>query len=451
MHRPRTTCSTAATRGTLALIGVAFVSVAFVIVAFVSVALITVVGFASPASAEPGTVGGTMESVDGDVRTPVEGAEITVELDGEVIGTAVSDADGAWSVPVPDAGTYLVRLDVESLPDGIAPSPDSLTELPDVSVRSGQDKTVRFRLGPGVVSTVSNATKLLDLTVLGLKLGGIIAMSAVGLSLIFGVTQLVNFAHGELVTLGAVAAFFFHASGAGPGWSLLVAAVPAVLIVAAFGGAQEKWLWAPLRRRQSSNIAMLVISIGLSFAIQNIVLVIFGGEPKTYTDYAVQTNRSFLGIETVPKNVAIIVSSLVILGAVGLFLQKTRMGVALRAVADNKDLAESSGIDVSRVILVTWIMGTGLAALGGVYLGLSETIQWNMGFKLVLLIFAAVVLGGLGTAYGAMLGGFVIGLSVELSTFWISNELKNAVALAILIAMLLIRPQGLLGTKERLG
>jgi len=196
---------------------------------------------------------------------------------------------------------------------------------------------------------------------------------------------------------------------------------------------------------------MLVISIGLSFAIRNVILVIFGGEPKTYIDYAVQQEQAFLGIETVPKNVFIILSSLVILGAVGLFLQKTRTGIALRAVSDNKDLAESSGIDVNRVILVTWVMGSGLAGLGGVYFGLSEAVQWNMGFRLLLLIFAAVVLGGLGTAYGAMLGGFIIGLSVELSTFWISNELKNAVALGILVLMLLVRPQGLLGTKERLG
>ena len=414
-----------------------------------TVAATTLVLGADPAAADPGTIGGTMEIIDGEERTAVEGAQVTVELDGEVIGTATSGPDGTWSIPVPDAGTYLVRLD--SLPDGVALTDEAPDTLDAVRVRSGQDKTVRFRLGPGVTTSVSAASRLLELTVLGLKLGGIIAMSAVGLSLVFGVTQLVNFAHGELVTYGAVLAFVFHAAGSGPGLPLVLAAIPAVLLVAAMGGVQEKWLWAPLRRRQSGTVAMLVISIGLSFALRNIVLVTFGGEPRTYEDYAVQAERSFLGIETVPKNVFIIVSSLVILGAVGLFLQKTRTGIALRAVADNKDLAESSGIDVERVILVTWLIGAGLAALGGVYFGVSETIQWNMGFRLLLLIFAAVVLGGLGTAYGAMLGGFVIGVSVEVSTYWIDNELKNAVALGILVVMLLVRPQGLLGTKERLG
>ena len=123
----------------------------------------------------------------------------------------------------------------------------------------------------------------------------------------------------------------------------------------------------------------------------------------------------------------------------------------MRAVADNSDLAESSGIDVQRVIRVTWIVGAGLAGLGGVMFGISEQVQWDMGFKLLLLIFAAVVLGGLGTAFGAMLGGFIVGVAVEMSTLWIAVEFKTAVALGILIAMLLVRPQGLLGVKERIG
>jgi branched-chain amino acid transport system permease protein len=165
----------------------------------------------------------------------------------------------------------------------------------------------------------------------------------------------------------------------------------------------------------------------------------------------VQKEIEFLGIEAVPKNIFIIVSSFVVLGLVGLFLMKTQTGVAMRAVADNSDLAESSGIDVNRIILATWIMGAGLAGLGGIYFGVSESVQFNMGNRILLLIFAAVVLGGLGTAFGAMLGGFVIGLAVEVSTYWIETELKTAIALAALIVMLLFRPQGLLGSKERIG
>ena len=179
--------------------------------------------------------------------------------------------------------------------------------------------------------------------------------------------------------------------------------------------------------------------------------MVFSGLPRPYRDYAIQGDIQLLGITTVPKNLVIIGFTAVVLLAVGLFLTKTRLGTAMRAVADNSDLAESSGIDVQRVIRVTWIVGAGLAGLGGVMFGISEQVQWDMGFKLLLLIFAAVVLGGLGTAFGAMLGGFIVGVAVEMSTLWIAVEFKTAVALGILIAMLLVRPQGLLGVRERIG
>jgi branched-chain amino acid transport system permease protein len=286
---------------------------------------------------------------------------------------------------------------------------------------------------------------------IGLKLGAIIALCAIGLSLIFGVTGLVNFAHGELVTLGAMLAFLFNASGLGPGWHLLLAAVPALLLCAGFGAAQELGIWRPLRRRRAGLISLIVISIGFGFVVRYLILVAFKGQPRPYADYAVQTPIDFLGAPIVPKSLVVIAIAAAILVAVGFFLLRTKTGTAMRAVADNSDLAESSGIDVNRVILVTWVMGATLAGLGGVLFGASEQVQWDMGFKLLLLVFAAVVLGGLGTAFGAMLGGFVIGVAVEMSTLVIPVEFKTAVALAILIVMLLVRPQGLLGLRERVG
>jgi len=221
--------------------------------------------------------------------------------------------------------------------------------------------------------------------------------------------------------------------------------------VAAFGGVQERYLWRPLRNAQVSLISMLVISIGLSFAIRYLILVVVGGNPRPYADFSVQDRIDILGISTVPKNLVIIAFTLVVLALVGLFLQRTRLGTAMRAVSDNSDLAESSGIDVRRVVLVTWVMGSALAALGGVMFGISEQVQWDMGFRLLLLIFSAVILGGLGTAFGAMLGGFIVGIAVEMSTLWIPVEFKTAVALGILVLMLLVRPQGLLGSRERIG
>ena len=141
----------------------------------------------------------------------------------------------------------------------------------------------------------------------------------------------------------------------------------------------------------------------------------------------------------------------VVLLTVAFILQRTRLCTSLRAVADEKDLAEASGIDVDRVILSTWVMCGALAALAGVLLGLTDGLSWDMGFRLLLLMFAAVILGGLGTAYGPIVGGLIIGMVSEMSTYWISPKYRTGVALAVLILAILIRPQGILGRKERIG
>jgi len=408
---------------------------------------------AAPALAQEDgqSIKGKMEFIDGDIRDPVEGVEVVVTQGGAPVASGTSDAAGDWEVPVPAAGTYQVEIVLESLPDGIGLTDPDRQMLPDVEVREGRDKFVRFALGPGTSTQVDRWDRIGGLLIIGLKFGAIIALTSIGLSLIFGVTGLVNFAHGDIVTLGAVLAFFFNASSLGPQWHILLAAIPAILLAAALGGAQELALWRPLRRQHAGLVSLIVISIGLSFVIRYVILVLMSGLPRPYTNFVVQENIDFLGISTVSKNLVIIAFTLVVLGLVGLFLQRTKLGTAMRAVSDNSDLAESSGIDVQRVILVTWVIGAGLAGLAGIMFGISEQVQWDMGFKLLLMIFAAVVLGGLGTAYGAMLGGFVIGVSVEVSTLWVPTEFKTVIALMILVLMLLVRPQGLLGARERIG
>jgi len=269
---------------------------------------------ADPAVAQDSSIKGELKRIDNELGETVEGANITVVLDGTKIGSAISGADGRWEIPVPGAGTYEVSLDVASLPDGVAPTDPDRMVLPEVAVRSGQNKTVRFNLGPGISSAISDLDRFKDLVVLGLKLGAIISMAAVRLSLIFGVTGLVNFAHGEFVTFGAAIAFFFHVAGSGPGWRLIAAGVPAVLLTAGFAAGQEAVLRVPLRHRRTGPVAILVISIGLSFAVRNLILIILGG--------------------------------------VGLFLRYAQAAIAVRAVVDNKDLSESSGIDVNRVIMM---------------------------------------------------------------------------------------------------
>jgi branched-chain amino acid transport system permease protein len=417
----------------------------------IALLLLVAVGVAAPAFGAGEAIKGKLVATSDEGREPVAGTTVEVSQDGQPIGSDESADDGTWLVPVPGAGTYQVQLIESSLPDGVALTDPEKVLLPEVDVKEDQEKTVIFRLGPGTSSPVSTYQRVGSLTVLGLKLGAVIALSAIGLSLVFQVTGLVNFAHAEMVTLGAVTAYLFHGSPAGPQWPLIIAAIPAVAVGAGVGLLQEKALWKPLRTRQTSLIAMMVVSIGLSFAMRNIILILFDGEPRAFPDFAGQAPIQILGIPMVPKHLFTIFAAAAILGGLGLFLSRSRSGTALRAVADNKDLSESSGIDVNRIIAITWILAGGLAATGGVFFGLTETVQWDMGFRLLLLIFAAVVLGGLGTTYGVIVGAMVVGLAVELSTLFIPNELKTATGLIVLIIMLLIRPQGILGTKDRIG
>jgi branched-chain amino acid transport system permease protein len=418
-----------------------------------------VVMLATPLSvlAEGETLGGTLTYRAGDEPTPVEGVTITVSQDGAEIGTAVSDAEGRWEVPLPGAGSYAVTLDISTLPEGVTLTDPTRAELPNVAVIGGQRKVVIFPLeegeggGGGGGGGVSLYARVGALLVAGLKLGATIALAGVGLSLIYGVTRLVNFAHAELVTLGAVLAFAFHVPGTGPGYPLVLAAIPAIILVGAFGWLQSKYLWQPLRKRGTSLLSLMVVSIGLSFALRSIIQLAFGGQPQSYQDYAGQPGVLILGVSMVPKHLVTIAVAIVVLFLVTLFLERSRSGTAMRAVADDRDLAESSGIDVDRVIQVTWVLAALLAAMGGIFYGMNESVSYDMGFRILLLLFAAVVLGGLGTAYGVMAGAFVVGIVVEMSTLVLPSELKVVSGLVILIVMLLVRPQGIFGTRERIG
>jgi branched-chain amino acid transport system permease protein len=291
------------------------------------------------------------------------------------------------------------------------------------------------------------AVRLTDGVVFGL----ILAVAAIGLSLIFGTTKLVNFAHGELVTLGAITAWFL--SSEGPRLPVVAAGLVAVVVGAAAGAAAETGIWRPLRARRTGQFQVLVISIGLSLVLRQVLLIWFKAGDRRFRQYGIQ-REALIDVGALRLNgrdVGLIVVCVVVLVAVALMLQRTKVGKALRAVSDNPDLAASSGINVRRVILFVWILGGALAAGGGVLQGVATRVDYLMGFQLLLLMFAGVILGGLGTAYGAMVGSLVVGLATELSTLWISSELKTVAALVVLVLVLLVRPQGLLGSRDRVG
>jgi branched-chain amino acid transport system permease protein len=419
------------------------------------------------AHAQSQSVHGTLRAPDG---TPVAGVTITATRSGVGVGKATTAKDGTWEISLPGAGRYTITLDVATLPSGLNLAREGGQTLKAVPVPASESRAVIFQLttgtpapgtgsggaGGGGGGSPENAVvrwlgQFAQLLVEGIKFGSIIAITAVGLSLIFGTTGLINFAHGELVTLGATVAFVLNASVIGPQLQLIPATMVTVAFGAVFGGVLELALWKPLRRRGISRIQLFIISIGLSLLIRHIILVLFGTRPQPYADYTIQQQWQWGPVSIAPRDLVITLLSLLVLAGVGLMLRRTRAGKAIRAVSDNRDLAESSGIDVSRVILNVWLLAGALAALGGVFFGLAQLVSWDMGFKLLLLMFAAVILGGLGTAYGVIAGSLVVGIVAQVSTIWFPVELQNAWALVVLILVLLVRPQGIFGQRERVG
>lgn len=403
----------------------------------------------APAGAQQGSEGEGLRGELEDNDEPVAGVDVIVSTpDGEEVATATSDEDGAWAVELPGPGEYLVELDVDTLPEEVGLRDPDRNPL-EAEVREGQERRLVFALGESTRDTTETSDRALELFVDGIRFGLIIAMAAIGLSLVYGTTGMVNFAHGEYVTFGAMVAFFFNASVAGPELQLIPATLLALVVGGLLAGALEVGLWRPLRRRHVGVVTALVVSIGLALFLRHLLLFVFGGARRPFTDYQVQETLDLGPLAIAPKDLWTIGLAIVVLVAVGLGLLYTRFGVAMRAVADNRDLASACGIDVQRVILMVWIAGGALAALGGVLVGVADSVDWNMGFRLLLLIFAGVIVGGLTSPFGALAGSLAVGIIIQMSTLVAPSEIKSAFALGALVLVLLVRPQGILGRAER--
>ena len=400
---------------------------------------------ASSAAAADSTLIGEIKDV---TSTPLSGVRIDVTGPNGFATQVTSDAMGKWQVKVTSTGIYDVTLDQSSLPSGQA-----LTDVTKATrkinvLMLGTAITVLFPIGPG-----AEKTPILDQSVQlladGLILGIIIALAALGLNLVFGTTGLTNFAHGELLTLGGLLTYFFSAIAGLP----VFAAIPVAVALSAFIGGylQDRLLWKPLRKRGTGLIAMLVVSIGFAIFIRYVFLFIFGGFTRQLPEFAGQAGLEIGLVNITPKSIMSTSVGLLLLIGATLWLLRSKMGKASRAVADNPALAAASGIEVEAVIRSVWILGALLAAFAGIMVTLNQGVSFLMGQDMLLLIFAAVTLGGLGTAYGALVGSLVIGVLIQLSTLIIPTELKYVGALFILIIILLVRPQGILGRKERVG
>jgi branched-subunit amino acid ABC-type transport system permease component len=284
-----------------------------------------------------------------------------------------------------------------------------------------------------------DVTAFVQTLVYGLALGGTIAVSAVGLTLSYGVTRFINFAYGEFLTLGAYGALAL----AGSGLALPLAALVSVLLVGAAGVAIARLVYDPLMHR--GLLPLLVTSVGVAFVLHNGVRMVAGADPLRFP---VPLLRPWnLGGVFVPKEqVATILVALAAMACVHLLLRRTMLGKTMRAVADNPQLARSAGVAAPRVLAATWFLSAAIGALGGILLAVTQvTLAPDMGWRFLLVVFAAVLLGGIGSPYGAMLGGLIVGLGVELGASYVAPDYAYAFAFLLLIGVLLLRPRGLMG------
>lgn len=284
----------------------------------------------------------------------------------------------------------------------------------------------------------TSVTQLLQLLIYGLVLGSIYALGAIGVSLTFGILRFANFAHGDLMTLGA----YFGLSFVSLGWPIGVSLIPAALATVLCAVVIDQLIYRRLRRE--APVILLISSFGTALILRSLVQILWGPNNQVYRS-GIQLPWRFWGLRVKPDWAVILLGATLLVVALHFFLQRTRVGKAMRAMADNFDLAKVTGIDTESIVLWTWAIGAVLACAAGMFLGLDTRLHPTMGWRLLLPIFAAAILGGIGRPYGAIAGGLVIGIAEELSTLVISPAYKTGVAFAILVVMLILRPTGLFG------
>ncbi|WP_298226633.1 branched-chain amino acid ABC transporter permease [Gryllotalpicola sp.] len=430
-----------------------------IVAAAVGIAL--VLGFATASFAAGGVTAGascqpdpTTACIQGTLRddngNAVAGVKVTATDPSGASASVTTDATGVFKFAGTAAGDYRIAIDPATLPSGVTIASPTTTAK---NVQLGALKPVIIALAGHGTGSQSNdigpsttGQLVWQAFTQGLLLGLLLALASIGLSLVYGTTGISNFAHGEQVTLGGFMAYIFSLQ---LGWNFVLASLMAVVVGAASGYVQDLAIWAPLRRKGIGISQLMLVSIGLSFALQYLYQFFFGALPLPVTADIQQIGGP---LYLTPSGYWSMGVSIVVLVLVGLALTRTRIGRATRAVADNPALAAASGIDNNRIIRLVWTVSMGLAALSGaLYALVNNGINWSTGLSILLLMFAAVTLGGIGTAFGALVGSLIIGIVVQMTGIILPGDLKYATALLVLIVILIFRPQGILGRSQRVG
>jgi len=324
------------------------------------------------------------------------------------------------------------------------------------------------------VLIVSSAVGSTQLFVVGVIVGSIYALGALGLTLIYGVLKFGNFAHGDTMMLGAYIAFFFltgqvartaredtqlpwaldslpgAVDGIGDltfGYGLIIATLLAAVIIALLSVALDRLIYRPLRRRRSGIVIFAIASLGVAIVVRSLMFIIWGPDPRVYVSGIHRAQSYPFGIVLKTDQVFIFAVAVALAALMYLLLFHTKLGKAMRAIADNPDLARVSGIDTEQIIVRTWVVGGALVAVAGVLLAVQSQINPLLGFVILLPLFASTILGGIGNPLGALAGAMVVGIAQEVSIEYFEPAYKPGVAFVILILILLVRPRGLLGAK----
>jgi branched-chain amino acid transport system permease protein len=300
---------------------------------------------------------------------------------------------------------------------------------------------------------------MVELVIYGIVLGSIISLGAIGLTLVYGIIRFANFAHGDFLTAGAYIALFMVTgllswigipdttfASLSFGWRMVIAFPFSMAAVGGVAIVLDRVIYQRLRRKGSGPVIFAMSSLGAAFIIRMIVFIIWGADSLFYRPGMLRPALELpLGVKIRPDQILMLLVVLFLVGLLHLFLQRTKMGKAMRATADNMELALISGIDTERIIIWTWGIGGALAAAGGILYGIDVQLHPHMGWNFLIPLFAATILGSIGNMYGALIGGLTIGIAQQVSTAFLLPTYKLAVAFVIMILILLIRPQGIFG------
>lgn len=290
----------------------------------------------------------------------------------------------------------------------------------------------------------------------GILTGAVIALGAIGVSFTLQIMRFANFSHAELLTWGAYVTMVFVAfagpgsptSGLSFGWQMMAALSLAAFLTGLTAWALDRVLFRRLRHRGAQHMTLVFASFGAALVLRHLIVLIWGHDSRFYTRELQMTLEVFPGVRVLPDQVFILLVALVVLTALHLFLRFSRTGIAMRATAENPALAQCCGMEVDKVIRATWIIGGALAAAAGVFTGLTPQVNPDVGHQLLLPLFAAAILGGIGSLAGAVVGGLLVGIAENVLLLVVSPGYKQAMSFMLLLVVLLVRPQGIFGERK---